>query len=471
MIYFKCNLIAASVLALLATSGIWSQADTSKKSEAYPAQYNVTWNSLGKNFYDSMPIGNGDIGLNIWTEQNGQIVFLVGKTDAYTENSQLVKLGRVRVSLSPNPFNAATKFTQTLNVADGEIDISGVNPDSSTVDIRVWVDANNPVAHIEASASKPFTMEARTEIWRLAPRQVRDDGSELWGLYGSPVPIIIDPDTVLDTKGDQVAVCHFNSRSIYPQVIQTQHLEAIKDKYPDPLLHRTFGILLKGPGLIGENQLSLHSAKPDVQARLDLYALTEKADSPAIWSSDIEKLAGALEKKSIETALKAHRKWWREFWDRSYINASGSPDAEKVSQGYAMQRWMNACGGRGSIPIKFNGSIFTVGEDASPADMATAKEEHFSPDYRAWGECFWAQNQRQVYWPICSPISKCTARLFRLRSIEYVWLSIMREPPIPKRCIFGEIPTTETLAGTIPRERSKADGRATTTRAESRLWR
>ena len=31
-----------------------------------------------------------------------------------------------------------------------------------------------------------------------------------------------------------------------------------------------------------------------------------------------------------------------------------------------MQRWMNACGGRGSLPIKYNGSIFTTGRETPP---------------------------------------------------------------------------------------------------------
>src|ERR1700678_3642815 len=66
----------------------------------------VTWNSLGQNENDSMPIGNGDLALNVWTEQNGDIVLLAAKSDAWSENGQLLKLGRVRVKLTPNPFAA-----------------------------------------------------------------------------------------------------------------------------------------------------------------------------------------------------------------------------------------------------------------------------------------------------------------------------------------------------------------------------
>ena len=35
----------------------------------------VVWTEPGNSSADSMPLGNGDIGLNIWTEQNGDIVF------------------------------------------------------------------------------------------------------------------------------------------------------------------------------------------------------------------------------------------------------------------------------------------------------------------------------------------------------------------------------------------------------------
>jgi hypothetical protein len=73
---------------------------------------NVIWDSPGRDYRDSMPIGNGDLGLNVWTEQNGDLVFLIGKNNAWTENAQLVKLGRVHVTLTPNPFASAKGFAR-----------------------------------------------------------------------------------------------------------------------------------------------------------------------------------------------------------------------------------------------------------------------------------------------------------------------------------------------------------------------
>ncbi|MHC4253785.1 MAG: LamG-like jellyroll fold domain-containing protein, partial [Planctomycetota bacterium] len=70
--------------------------------------------------------------------------------------------------------------------------------------------------------------------------------------------------------------------------------------------------------------------------------------------------------------------------------ADASPVMSPVSRGYTLQRWINACGGRGRYPIKFNGTIFTVD--------ARESRERYDADYRRWGGNFWFQNTRLPYW-------------------------------------------------------------------------
>src|SRR5450759_3623314 len=95
----------------------------SAKENHFTAANDVTWNSLGTNENNSMPLGNGDIALNVWTEQNGDIVLLIAQSDAWSENGQLLKLGRVRVKLTPNPFVSPAAATQILKLETGEIQI------------------------------------------------------------------------------------------------------------------------------------------------------------------------------------------------------------------------------------------------------------------------------------------------------------------------------------------------------------
>jgi hypothetical protein len=356
----------------------------------------VTWSSLGTNENNSMPLGNGDIALNVWTEQNGDLVLLLAKSDAWSENGQLLKLGRVRITLTPNPFAAPAAVTQTLKLETGEIEIQA---DGNLA--RVWVDANHPVVHVEVQAKQPLQLEAKAESWRtksyhLGPRAVSRAGFFEWG--NNPDGLDFLPDTILSAQNNSVAWCHLNGGSIYPLVFEREHLEALLPKYPDPLLHRCFGVIMKGPGLASCDDKTLKTTGAAGSLRLDLYALTQQTTTPESWAATLRRLIATAEPVNIKAACQAHRQWWKEFWDRSWIQVAGTPDAAKVSQSYAIQRFMTACAGRGAQPIKFNGSLFTVGHDLP--DGVTSTEGNHDPDFRAWGASFWNQNTRLVYWPL-----------------------------------------------------------------------
>ncbi len=369
---------------------------SSAQQNDFAAASNVTWRFLGTNENDSMPLGNGDIALNVWTEQNGDIVLLLAKSDAWNENGQLLKLGRVRVSLTPNPFTSTGACTQTLKLEAGEVQIQcGKNL------AWLWVDANHPVVHVEVQSEQPVQMEAKTELWRtnnyhLDQRAVSRAGFFEWG--NNPDGLDFEADTTLSPRDNQVAWCHFNSHSIYPLVFQKEHLESLLPKYPDPLLHRCSGVAMKGSGLKDAGQLTLKSSAAAKSFRLDLYALTEQTDSPEAWLTSSNQKIKAVEAINIRAAWKAHQQWWADFWNRSWIHVSGTPEAGSVCQSYAIQRYLTACAGRGAQPIKFNGSLFTVGHDLPEGQSST--ENNHDPDYRAWGSSFWNQNTRLIYWPL-----------------------------------------------------------------------
>ena len=108
---------------------------------SYPvlSDYNVTWETHSENSMGSMPAGNGDIGINLWIEKNGDLLFYISKTDAWSENCRLLKIGKVRLSLSPNPFMEGKPFLQELIVNDGLIHIEAGKKESG-ISIDVWVD-------------------------------------------------------------------------------------------------------------------------------------------------------------------------------------------------------------------------------------------------------------------------------------------------------------------------------------------
>lgn len=73
--------------------------------------------------------------MNVWVE-NGDIMIYVARSGMFDENNTLLKAGRLRLHLTPNPFNGADAgFSQTLKLDDGAVYIKGKD-----TEIRLWAD-------------------------------------------------------------------------------------------------------------------------------------------------------------------------------------------------------------------------------------------------------------------------------------------------------------------------------------------
>ncbi len=364
---FRALHIAAAAVALALPSAAQNAVD----------QFNVVWNSPSKDSSGSMPIGNGDIGLNVWVEEGGDLLFYIGKTDAWSESARLLKLGRVRVRFTPNPFSAGQPFRQTLQLSTGEILIEAGKPGAKTK-LRVWVDANQPLIRLESDSAQNTEMEVIYERWR--DQQRRLEGPEMSSAYGigpGKDPILVDGDAIQQDAESRVVWYHRNTRSLWPD---------------STLLYRTFGAAMEGDGFSKINQTTLRSTTPRKQQGVSIYALTMTADPIDQWFQELGKMIGRVEAVKLSDRRSAHEKWWQDFWNRSWVQVSGGKEQKAVSSGYALQRFVNACGGRGAQPIKANGSIFTV--DAKEG------ENSYDADYRRRGGAYWFQQTRLIYWPM-----------------------------------------------------------------------
>lgn len=359
-------------------------------------RYNVVWDSPSQDASGSMPLGNGDLGLNVWVEEGGDLLLLIGKTDAWDENSINLKLGRVRMALSPNPFVHGASFQQRLMLGAGTIEIFA-GPSGGLIGIRIWADANDPVIRVEIVGAKT-ELTATLETWRNAPYTVKTQTGDLFkNLTGpDPFPTVLSPDLILPAQNNRILWCHHNTSRDddgYAINLKLQGLGDMIGQMPHPLLARTFGAAMAGEKLTAADDRTLKSQGPRRGHRLSIYPLTLHPATIEQWQTALERSVERIDAIDREVAREKHFGWWRDFWNRSWIEiTSDSPEeSEKafhVTQAYLLQRFMNACAGRGASPIKFNGSIFTVGK---PDD----------PDFRRWGgPGFWFQNQRLIYWPM-----------------------------------------------------------------------
>ena len=372
------------------------------------AAHNVVWDSPSKDALGSMPLGNGDVGINAWVDEKGDLVMYVSKTDAWDENARLCKIGRVRVKFDP-PLTPKDGFRQELKLRDGVIEITSKIHNQPSK-IFLWVDADQPVVRVDVEADVPVSCRAEVELWRLRERPLDPQEDYGYGDDKSPIAVAskltVLPDVVAATTAPQVVWYHRNTRSLYPVCLQVQHLESLNGKFTDPLLNLTFGASLRGVDMVKDGEKSIKSSKPAKRQQLAVTVLAERTATPEAWLKNLEKVEKAALQPGFEQARLATAAWWQAFWNRSWVLVEENADAAKagdkpatpsvVTQGYVLQRFVNAGSGRGGSPIKFNGSIFCV-EKVPGASPTTADGD---PDWRNWGGSYWFQNTRLSYWPM-----------------------------------------------------------------------
>ncbi len=365
-------------------------------------EYNVTWNSQSKNSSESMPLGGGDIGLNVWVENN-EILFYLSRSGTFDENNAMLKLGRVRLSIDPNPF-AEGDFSQTLNLKDGNILITGKN-EANEASMELWVDVFSPQVFVEIKTKTPSTVTAGYESWRYRDRKVEGRANNANSYKWRGKNVVTKKDSISFEK-NSVLFYHQNGDStMFDITVAQQKMDAVKDQMYDPLKNLTFGGSIVGLGMAPNGSYEgqyldtdfkgweLKSTKPLKKHALTISLYTEQTPEIEKWKNG---LLGILQTSKYVSKTPT-RKWWNEYWDRSYI-AIDQPEKDSVWQtarNYQLFRYMLGCNAFGSSPTKFNGGLFTY--DPSRVDSIYT----FTPDHRNWGGgTHTAQNQRLVYFPM-----------------------------------------------------------------------
>jgi len=377
LVYKKCRLVSIALIlnALLFVCGLTDAgALTPMGSELSWHQYesllsahDVIWNQPGHGAVDSMPLGNGDIGLNLWTEENGSLDFYLSKSDAWSEEPNgalgLMKYGGVRVCISGKRSWNPKSFQQKLHLAQAEIEVN-----DEEVHVVVWVEAEHPVVHVSVQSVDPVTVQVSLLNWR----------TEKTGK--------ISPDIVLPHKEGEIVWYHQDSAEGDPN-----------------LTGQSFGATIKGPGMKGEGR-ELVSSQAVRSHEILVFPLTVKAGQGTNWVDAEEQLVVQEEKRLRQSdAWSDHLKWWQKFWQRGWILIDGDRDAASVTSGYILQRFISASAGRGAHAIKFNGSLFVVDNPSVLLGNDTNKQPIYgavTADYRGWGGRYWFQNTRPIYWPM-----------------------------------------------------------------------
>lgn len=345
--------------------------------------YNIVWTEPGTKALHSMPCGGGNIALNAWTTRD-ELLFYIASPDSWDGRTQ-VKMGRVRVTFSPNPFTG--EFRQELRLADNSVQVSGRAADGTVLRLRVWVDVFQPVVHIEGESSRPVQAVAALEI--VGGAQGRFDGDAV--VWRSRI----------DGPSPQRR-----------ELIAKNGIEAIAAAVPDPMENHTWGGRLSGAGFVanGSGDVSHEGHKSighrlktrQPVTRIDLRATLRIAQdpTPAAWEDAVAQLETRTRATDAADQTRTAA-WWREFWDRSHILISdqrpgvGNRQSEignrtspawEAGRNYQLFRALLAVNRSGRMPTLFNGGPFLM---------------EANPNERQWSHAgFTAQNQRLAHWPM-----------------------------------------------------------------------
>ena len=361
-------------------------------SSAQPADF--VWTSPSKNASESMPCGGGDIGMNVWAE-GGDILFYLSRSGSFDENNTLLKQGRFRISISPSLD--LKHFRQTLHLNDGCVSFT-----DGDIDIRLWVDVQKPVVHINTHSSKQkLSMAVTYENWRTRDiTMTKREAFQSSYKFAAPKGLVTHHDSIIAHDHAITFLHHNQDQTIFDATVEQQQMTAVKDRLYNPLRQLTFGGRMKGDGFVFVDKVEgtyAHTPyegwmyvteQPRKKSHIQI-TLANQQGSIDQWLATLNATEQQVRyQKDRQTTLQ----WWHQFWQRSYVEG---PDS--MLRNYTLFRYMLGCNARGQWPTKFNGGLFTF----DPEYVNPAPEYLLSPDFRNWGGgVHTAQNQRLVYWPM-----------------------------------------------------------------------
>ncbi|TKK65821.1 hypothetical protein FC093_18890 [Ilyomonas limi] len=361
------------------------------------ASCNVNWHRQSKNSSGSMPCSGGDIGLNVWVE-DGDILFYMAQSGTFDENNTMLKMGRIRIKMSPDLLSNTT-FQQQLNIYDGNVIIQ-----AKDIKVVIWVDVFKPVIHAAIQTKKAVSIKASYETWRYEDHSISESKELRSSSYKASQPFdVITYKDVVQFTNNSIVFYHRNRndvRNIFDYTVHAEHMDSVKESMFNPIANNTFGGMMLADNMktagvdsgkyagTSFRSYSLQTTKPVYQQNIAIILNTKQTTTIGKWMDDLTAIKKSYNSK--ENFIKT-KNWWHQYWNRSYIFIGGIDSSMSIN--YQLFRYMLGCNAFGKYPTKFNGGLFTF--DPVYVDSSYP----FSPDFRLWdGGTFTAQNQRLVYY-------------------------------------------------------------------------
>lgn len=317
-------------LALVGISQAQAQTAVRSGDSSAPgelAKYNVVFNTPSQDETGSIPLGNGNLGVNLWVEEDGDLMFYLARKDAWSEILTMLKLGRVRLHLNPNPFAKGLPYRQELKLREGRCEIEA-GPEGGMTRITIFVDSDAQDVRIRVQSQRETSADVALLNWRTDRRDAHTRiGNACYPLRGAPseVETWVSADHWDHSDAAALVSYHRNESSPVDIHIKWQGMEDYRDiiKKIDFLENNTFGLKLTGRGgkfaKIAEHRLRSSEASRD----FEIVATTHCAQTPdaATFLTRLNELATSA--PAFDVALQRTEKYWSDYWNRSWLFVSG----------------------------------------------------------------------------------------------------------------------------------------------------
>jgi hypothetical protein len=327
---------------------------------ALVSQSDLIYQSPAGRPVEGQPIGNGRMGTLVWTTPSA-ICFQINRNDVFAVNKNHAgtfmgtvdqcwgACTQIAIDVGGQPLVAGKAFAQRLSLYDAEVTVAG-----EAVGVRCFVSAATDILALEIEDKRPEPQPVRLTVsmWR-APKVTRES-------HVAQYEFVESTDSALVVQRFHEKDYHCASAVAARFVEDGTQVQASGERA------RT----VVAPAKKGKRAILISSA-------------ASWAPGGDVGKTAVE-LLGTAGKRTYDDLFKEHTRWWRNFWSRTFVHlASKDGLAEFMQQIRYLQLYYMASSSRGTLPPKWNGSLFITDGDA-----------------RSWGSQFWVWTTEMLYFPL-----------------------------------------------------------------------
>ena len=326
-----------------------------------------------------LPIGNGRLATVVRTADGNSLLMFMNHADvfAFRSSSESTRdmhatyancCGLVQIQLGAGALDKQP-VQKRLRVYDAVAEVA-----APEVRVRTFMWHRKDVLAVEITDERSVPREIMVDLCMIRPK---DDVS---GPHSAKSTVAAD--------GQDIELAQaFIEKASRPLALDLNSFTALRAK--------VIGRTATAKDLGDRIRLTLPAGKGTITVLVSLGQDKDGktlAQVKAAAKADLEEAAASGFVKMLDD----NKAYWHDFWTKSFISMSGSPEVEKMSNFYTWSIYLAGTCMRGNFPAKFNGLLFMTQEK------------------RDWGALYWWYNDSAQHgWQLAANHAELLEPVFR----------------------------------------------------------